>query len=133
MWWWLIFGSVLSLAAIPCGLIYDTVRPWREAKRDILKRFPESTSIWVGAGSSQRSYILLPQVFSTWSIVSVTEQDDGQLDVHEESYAFILYLMFWVPWTSFGVFYSLPKIMGRFKKSEPIQLPEPTASGRGSS
>jgi len=127
LWWLFIIFSAISVFAFPSILIYDNYYPWNIAEKELKDNFPGEVPIAVGYGHDseykegerttivQRSYILIPSVFKDWSIVTIFEINEKDIEVSITPYIFILYLTFWVSVLGFGIFYSMPKIYKAIK------------------
>ncbi len=139
LWWFFVFWSAVCVFALPALMIYGQVVPWGAGKEKLHDEYPGQYSIIVGYGSdtgeyvsgtgeflekqrgyTQKSYVLIPNLFSDWGIVSVNEYDDNSIEIHESESAFIGYFLFWGICLSFGIFYSIPKILSLFKRRKQV-------------
>ncbi|MCP4269694.1 MAG: hypothetical protein GY777_29670 [Candidatus Brocadiaceae bacterium] len=142
LWWFIILWSAFCVIALPTSIIYGQIVTWAAGEKKLHEEYPSQYPIVIGyasdtggyvngtgellvkqRGYTQRSYILIPDVFSDWSTVSVNVYDDNSIEIQKDEFAFIVYLLFWGICLSFGIFYSIPKILSLFKrKSKTVEI-----------
>ena len=129
MKWFLILFTPIAFITLLVLSIWTSSKPWKEAKEKLNEKYPLNTAIQVAGGLSSHwtletkvksrsaTYILFPQVFSSFKAVTFYEEKNNEKLKQEitESTGVLLWIIFFnLALIFFTIFWSYPNIKALF-------------------
>jgi hypothetical protein len=118
--WFVIFFVPIMTVGFILIPILDKTFPWTVAEEEILRDGKEGFLLCVGLSfgskgiakihKEERSYILIPSVFTNPRIISVTEFNGNEIQIEESIGGFFAYIIFFTGILATTFTYSIPEI-----------------------
>jgi len=130
MKWLAVFFMPIGFIIMLALPIWTSIKPWETAKEKLNEKYSPTLAVQIAGGSSSHwtpeektesrsaTYILFPQVFSTFEAVTFYEEKkNGELNqkIFESTGVLVWMLFFNSALILISIFWSYPKIKGLFK------------------
>ncbi len=93
--WIVKISAPLTVAFLPVLALYGAIFSWAPAET-ALTSYSGQTAIMIGAGTTQRSYILFPEVLQKPEVVTIDNTGHSKPQVTEDKEEFFLFVAYYL-------------------------------------